>query len=191
MALRLGFRNTLFDDTVPLYLTVDTGWVFNRIRRQLVEQAGLTAAMTREGYTPVAGEIGAAPATWTANHWGFWNHLVPPGGPPAPAATAITAAVAGTGTASATITFGGGPAPAVGTVTLTATAGTAAITGLTPVAIAKNDTAVAVAGKVATALNGKQDTAKGVTLAAAAAGAVVTVTEAGGANIVTLTAVVA
>ena len=107
-----------------------------------------------------------------------------------PAGAPITRTIGGTGTATATITFAGGPAAAAGTVTLTADAG-AAITGLTPVAIAQGDTAAQVATKVATMLDGKQDTGATVTLDAAAIGGVVTVTEAGGGNIATLTAVIA
>lgn len=104
---------------------------------------------------------------------------------------AVTTVVAGTATASATITVGGGPAGSSGTVTLTADAGVA-IAGLTtPVSVVAGETAAQVATKIAAMLNGKTDTGATVTLVAVAVGAVVTVTEAGGANIATLTAVVA
>ena len=116
---------------------------------------------------------------------GLWGMKAPVATP-----AAITAVVAGTATKSATITFGGGPAPATGTITLTANAG-AVIAGLTAVTITKNMTAAQAAAAVAAELNGKKDGGSTVTLAAVAAGSVVTVTEAGGANIATLTAVVA
>jgi len=103
----------------------------------------------------------------------------------------ISAAVAGTGTATATVTFSGGPSDAAATVTLTATGPTGAITGLTPVSITNGMTADAVAAAVAAELNGKQDASTTDTLNAVAVGSVVTVTEAGGGNIVSLTAVIA
>jgi hypothetical protein len=73
---------------------------------------------------------------------------------------------------------------------LTANAG-AAIAGLTPVAVTKGMTAAQAAIAVAAALDKKKDAGSSISLAAVSAGAVVTVTEAGNANIATLTAVVA
>ena len=132
----------------------------------------------------------AAAASLHKLNGSLYSSLPQHGGAVAHPVAAITAAVAGTGTATATITFSGGPAAAAGTVTLTADAG-AAIDGLTPVAIAQGDTAAAIATKVAAELDAKQDTGGTVTLDATAAGAVVTVTETGGGNIDSLTAVVA
>jgi len=102
----------------------------------------------------------------------------------------VTVAVAGTGTATATLTFAGGPADKAYTITLTSNAG-ADITGLTPVSVAKGMSADAVAAAVAAELDGKQDAGATITLAATATGSVVSVTEAGGANVDTLTAVIA
>lgn len=105
---------------------------------------------------------------------------------------AVTAAVAGTGTTSATITFAGGPSDADYTVTLTASTGTGAIVGLTPVNITKGMTAAQVATAVAAELNGAQDAGAQDTLAASAAGGVVTVTSSGASTTVaSLTAVIA
>jgi len=103
----------------------------------------------------------------------------------------INAAIAGTGTASATITFTGGPSDAEYTVTLTASTAAGAITGLTPVSVAQGATIAQVATAVAAELDGKQDAGTTDTLVASAVDGVVTVTESGGGNIVTLTAVIA
>ena len=189
MTVLLGFQNQKFDDAVPLYVDISNGMVFNRNRHEQLTAASLTAAMTAEGYTPKPGEIGKAPQSWLDANEGWWDgQATAP-----PAAAPITATLADNATASVKVTFAGGPATKAGTVSLGADVGTGTaktIAGLTPVTIAKNDTAGAVAGKVAAALNGKQDTAKTVTLAASAAGAVVTVTEAGTA-VVDLTVTIA
>jgi len=104
----------------------------------------------------------------------------------------INAADAGAGTTSVTITFTGGPADADGTVTITAATGTGAIVGITPVPFKKGDTADAVATAVAAMLTGKQDGTAADTLAATAAGGVVTVTSTGtSTTIATLTTVIA
>ena len=107
-----------------------------------------------------------------------------------PSGAAITSAIAGTATASATVTVGGGPASGGGSITLTVEAGGTpdAIVGIPVVTINGGETAAQVATKIAAALNGKQDAGATLTLAAVAAGAVVTVTEAGGGDIATLTA---
>jgi len=196
MALLLGFRNQKFDDAVPLYVDISGGMLFNRLLRKQITAASLTAAMTAEGYTPKPGEIGKAPQFWLDANEGWWDgQATPPAPPPAGASTGtpITATLADNATATVTITFAGGPATKAGTVALGADVGKGpakTIAGLAPVTIAKNDTAAVVAGKVAAALNGKKDAGNAVTLAASAAGAVITVTEAGTA-VVDLTVTIA
>lgn len=192
MTILLGFRNQKFDDAVPLYVDISGGMLFNRLLRKQITAASLTAAMTAEGYTPKTGEIGKAPQFWLDANEGWWDgQATAPTSPPA--ATPITVSLAGDATATVTITFAGGPAPTAGTVSLGADVGTGpakTIAGLSPVTIAMNDTAAVVAGKVAAALNGKKDAGNTVTLAASAAGAVITVTEATGA-VVDLTVTIA
>ena len=192
MTILLGFRNQRFDNAVPLYVDISNGMVLNRLNGKQLTLASLNAAMTAESYTPKTGEIGKAPQAWLDANHGWWDgQATAPTSPPA--ATPITATLADNATATVKVTFAGGPASKAGTVSLGPDVGTGpakTIAGLPPVAIAKNDTAAVVAGKVATALNGKQDTAKTVTLAASAAGAVITVTEAGTA-VVDLTVTIA
>jgi hypothetical protein len=186
MTIRKDFIGYRYDDAEPAFFPAGM-FYWHRITARLIGKAGLDAAMTAAGYTAPAGEIGAPSAAYIATHMGA--PISPAAPPPAAVLAAITAAVAGTGTASATITLGGGPADKAYTIALTANAG-AVIAGIASVAVAKSDTAAQVATKVAAALNGKKDAGSTKTLAAVAAAAKVTVTEAGGGNIATLTAVV-
>jgi len=102
----------------------------------------------------------------------------------------ITTKIAGTGSTTATITVNGGFSPYKGTVTLACNAG-AAITGLTAVPFDKETTNAELAALIAAELNNAQDAGTTVTLDASASGNVVTVTEDGGANIVSLSATIA
>jgi len=195
--LQIGFRNQRFDDAEPLYVDIGAGMVWNRLTHKAVTMTSLTTAMTADGYTPKTGEVGKASAAWIAANTGFWDGIATPP-PPAPGSgsttgAAITSSTAGDGTATAKITFAGGPALAHQTISLGVTTGTGTaktIAGVSAVQVQKGDTIAATATAVAAALNGKKDTGNTVTLAAAAAGAVVTVTEAGGA-VVNLTVTIA
>jgi hypothetical protein len=188
--LQLDIFGYTYDDANPAFVDAGTFW-FHLPSEKLLTKTSVAAYMA--SFTPAktmgATESGSLSSAYTATHLGI-PAAAPPAPPAATTGTAITATVAGTKTKSATITFGGGPAPAAGTITLTANAG-AAIAGLTPVTVTKGMTAAQAATAVAAALNGKKDAGSSITLAAVSAGAVVTVTEAGNANIATLTAVVA
>ena len=102
----------------------------------------------------------------------------------------LTALVEDTGTATATITISGLPATIAGTATVTANAGEA-ITGLSAVPITVGMTSSELATAIAAELDGAEDAGTSLTLAAAAVGSVVTVTEDGGADIDTLTVTIA
>lgn len=98
---------------------------------------------------------------------------------------AATLAVAGLGTATATLTFGGGNAEGLlgGVLTITGLASGAAAVTAPAVAVTSGMTLAQLAARVAAALDGLQNVGETVTIEAAAAGAVVTLTEAGGGNI--------
>ena len=101
--------------------------------------------------------------------------------------TALAATAADTGTATATLTISGSPAKSPGTITLAANAGSA-IAGLSTLTFERGTTTDELATAIAAELDGKQNAGETITLEAAADGSVITLTEAGGADIVSASA---
>jgi hypothetical protein len=101
----------------------------------------------------------------------------------------FTTTIAGTGTATATITISGGFSPYKGTVTLTCNVGSA-IVSIPVVNFTRTTTTKQLATGIATALNNRKNAANNRTLEALASGNTVTVTEDGGATVVSLSATI-
>jgi hypothetical protein len=74
MALKLGFRDQVFDDVTPLYIEVGGGEVINRLTGKRLNRASLVAEMTTEEYTPKTGEMAPAPE-WLQSHQGPWAFM--------------------------------------------------------------------------------------------------------------------
>lgn len=180
--LAIDYFGERYDDAVPSFVIVSDKLVWHRPGFKLLDYPSLQDAMTADGYTPGTNEIGKDDA------WVMKNLSIDSSGA---AGTAPSSVVAGVGTTSATITMAGDDATSAGTVTLVVEVDATAITGLTPVTIGIGDTSADIAAAIAAELNGKQDVGATLTLAASAVGDVVTVTEAGGGTITTLTATVA
>ena len=72
MALQFGYRNRVFDNSLPLYIDVGAGMAFNRLSGQTTTMASLQAAMAADGYTAGQGEIGAS-SDWEDDNLGWWT----------------------------------------------------------------------------------------------------------------------
>ena len=87
MAVVLGFRNQKYDDVNPLFFTIDSKFVFNRLSGKLLDKKALADEMTLEGYTPGTKEFGNPPQAWIdENGWPY--EVAPPVTPPNPSTSA-------------------------------------------------------------------------------------------------------
>ena len=91
--IKFGFRNQVYNPQIPLYIKIGQGMVVNRLSGKEVEVQSLLDAMTAEGYSAPAGEIGIS-AAWEQDNLGWWTYDgVTPQQPPVqtPVATGATA----------------------------------------------------------------------------------------------------
>ena len=188
MSLQIGFRGQGYDDDVPLYLDmpgITPAMVFDRLKHQITTKASLQAAMTAEGYTPGAKEIGAIPPAWDATHDGIWDWVgnAPVGGGAGGAGNTVAASAVtitqatglpitgdpgGTKTATISLGFGGKTlaANAQATITYNVGAGDVTATAALTAGMAGHAAAQAIAAEIT----------KVAELGAAATGSDITVT---------------
>ncbi len=74
-----GYKGQTFDVYCPLYITINSQFVFNRLSGHLKNKPALLAAMAADGYTLKDGEMGAAPLEWKEhNDWKYPDDGAPP-----------------------------------------------------------------------------------------------------------------
>ena len=73
MAYKVGFRGQSYDDKYPLYAEATPELVVNTKSLQTLTKASVQAAMTLEGYSMPAAEMGPS-AQFEADYRGWWNN---------------------------------------------------------------------------------------------------------------------
>jgi len=186
MTIKLDVLNFPYDDAVPAFTELASGYYYHRIDKRLYEKKSFDAKLAAEGKSFAAGEVGDQPASYKADHLSIASRGTPvvPAAPGAPITVSVTKVPSVTADDTGVITIGGGPADKAYTITLTLEGQNSGGADVQNVAIAKGDTAAVAAGKVVAAESDPD-------VVSAAVGAVITFTPKTGDNIKTLTVSIA
>lgn len=111
MTLAIDFFGERYDDAIPSFVIITDKLCWHRPGMKMLDYPSLQAAMTAEGYTPGANEVGTA-ETWAMENLGMSTDYEDGG-----ETTAPLTAVASLG--ASTVTISGGPADAAYTITVT------------------------------------------------------------------------
>lgn len=182
MSLAIDIFGYRYEDSEPSFVDADAVNWWHRPTKRVLTKASVTAWMTANSKSMASGESGDLSVDWLLNN----------SGRPVAYPTPLVAVIAGTGTLTATVTFSGGESPAAGTIlaAVTVNDGADKVIVLSNPTITKGMTADEAATAYAAELDGAQDAGASVTLAASAVGSVVTITESGGATIVSVAATI-